>query len=252
MNGFLLPLVIVPPDGWPWLWSYFKFEWENGSYTYLSYLVVLIVFGYFLGNVNPAIIIGRLKGVDIRKQGSGNAGTTNALRTLGKGVGAVVFLVDVLKGFVPVFVIKMFADSWQYSFAPNQEALLCGLFIILGHMWPMLFRFKGGKGVATTFGVLLAVAPVVALILIGVVLLTVAVFRMVSLGVMIAAAVAVPLSCFMDLNPYPMGISELILPWWILVVAMLILIKHRGNFERIVSGTESKLKLGKKETAGGI
>ncbi|MDR2156829.1 MAG: glycerol-3-phosphate 1-O-acyltransferase PlsY [Clostridiales Family XIII bacterium] len=192
-------------------------------------LALILVAVYFVGNFNPAITLGKARGIDIRSEGSGNAGTTNALRTMGKKAAAITFAVDVLKGFLPA--------ALTLHFFGLAYAMLCGLAVMLGHMWPALYELKGGKGVATTFGVLLAVDPILALILIAIVLLTVAAVRMVSAGVILAAVAAIPVSHFF--HPW--------YPGWILFVAALIVIKHLGNIKRILNGSESKIRFGGKE-----
>jgi glycerol-3-phosphate acyltransferase PlsY len=191
-------------------------------------LAVCVVASYFAGNINPAILLGRAYGVDVRKEGSGNAGTTNVLRTLGKKAGAITFIVDVLKGFIVAFLTLYFLGGLAGA--------ICGTAVIIGHMWPVVFGFKGGKGVATAFGVLLAANWILALALILFVIVIVAFFRMVSLGVVIAALIAIPFS----------AVFESWYPLWIAVIAILILLKHTGNIKRIFAGTEAKLSLRKR------
>jgi glycerol-3-phosphate acyltransferase PlsY len=193
------------------------------------WLIPMAVISYFVGNINPAIILGRMRGVDVRAQGSGNAGTTNALRTLGKKSGALVFVVDVLKGVIVALLATQLCSL--------AAGMICGICVILGHLWPAVFGFRGGKGVATTFGVLLAVQPLLALMLIAIVIVVVAVTRMVSLGVCLAALAAVPLGLLFG-SWYPV---------WMAVVAALVLVKHRSNIGRIFRGEESKLSFGTKE-----
>lgn len=192
-------------------------------------LVIIAIASYFMGNINPAIILGKAYGVDVRNEGSGNAGTTNALRTIGKKAGVIVFLVDVLKGVIVTLLTTLLIDL---SFG-----MICGVMVIVGHMWPVIFKFKGGKGVATTFGVLVSVEPVLALILIAIVILTTVFTRMVSLGTCIAAIVAVP-------------VGYLFNHWyacWIGIIALLIVIKHIPNIKRILKGEEKKLTFGNKD-----
>ncbi|MDR1068281.1 MAG: glycerol-3-phosphate 1-O-acyltransferase PlsY [Clostridiales Family XIII bacterium] len=209
MQAFIEQLTSLPIP-WPWL-------------------IPIAAASYFAGNINPAIILGRMRGVDVRAEGSGNAGTTNALRTLGKKSGAIVFAVDVLKG-----VIVALLAAQLLSLAAG---MVCGICVILGHLWPAVFGFRGGKGVATTFGVLLAVQPLLALLLIAIVIIIVALTRMVSLGVCLAALAAVPLGLLFG-SWYPA---------WMAVVAALVLVKHRSNIGRIIRGEESKLSFGTRE-----
>ena len=230
---------------------------------------------YFLGNVNPAILLGRMAGVDIRTQGSGNAGTTNALRSLGRKAGVVTFAIDVVKGwagyYVPLLVFLriglqdegitrgMVSSQLQASreaytmwgLAAYAPAMLCGLCVVLGHMYPAVFGFRGGKGVATTFGVLLAASWAYALILLAVVVIFTAIFRRVSLSVMIAVVVALVLvfsgwgasgggfvyyTWFLRFNAY--------FPLWIVIILALVVWKHRGNIARLLKGEEPKLSFG--------
>jgi len=234
----------------------------------LPYYVIVIaaVCAYFLGNVNPAIIIGRAKGIDIRSQGSGNAGTTNALRSLGKKAGAVTFVIDVIKGwagyYIPLVIFLRLAlqdesimsgmvssqstaamaayTAWNISTLP--PAMLCGLCVILGHMYPAVFGFRGGKGVATTFGVLLAASPLYALILLAVVVVFTAIFRYVSLSVMIAVAVAIVL-VFLNITLLRFNVFQ---PLWVIIILALIVFKHRGNIARLLKREESKISFGSK------
>ena len=257
---------------------------ELGSGVLPWYVIVIAAVGaYFLGNVNPAIIIGRAKGVDIRAQGSGNAGATNALRSLGKKAGAVTFVIDVAKGwagyYVPLMVFRQLAlmnesvmsgmgselscvfeaahSTVNLSILP--PAMLCGLCVVLGHMYPAVFRFRGGKGVSTTFGALLAASPLYALILLAVVIVFTAIFRRVSLSVMIAVAAALVLVFWngyflQDTLIYYVGFMRFSVfdPLWVVIILALIVFKHRGNIARLVRGEEPKLSFGgkKKEEKG--
>jgi glycerol-3-phosphate acyltransferase PlsY len=156
--------------------------------TVISVFIMILAACYMIGNINPAIIIGKIYGVDVTKEGSGNAGTTNAMRTIGKKAGIITFIVDAVKGFAPALILSMLTnDAWGLFF---------GLFVIIGHMWPVIFKFRGGKGVATTFGVLLAISPWLALIEIGIVIVFTAIFRIMSIAVLIACAAGIPLAYF--------------------------------------------------------
>jgi glycerol-3-phosphate acyltransferase PlsY len=197
------------------------------------WLIPIAACSYFVGNINPAILLGRVHGVDVRAEGSGNAGTTNALRTLGKKSGAIVFAVDVLKGvFVALLASQLLSPA---------AGMLCGVCVIIGHMWPVVFGFRGGKGVAATFGVLISIQPLLALLLIGVVIVIVAITRMVSLGVCLAALLAVPAGLLFG-SWYPA---------WMGVIAALVLIKHRANIGRIFRGEEAKLSFGTRDRKKG-
>jgi len=204
------------------------------------YVIAVSAVGtYFLGNVNPAILIGRAKGIDIREQGSGNAGATNAARSLGKKAGAITFLIDVLKGWIGFYIL--IAIWGNTALAP---AMLCGLCVCLGHMYPAIFGFRGGKGVATVFGVLLGASWLYALILFGIVIVFTLIFRRVSLSVMIAVAAALVL-VFMS-SYGVIGITE-VQPLWIIILMALVVWKHRSNIKRLVKGEEPKLSFGSKK-----
>jgi glycerol-3-phosphate acyltransferase PlsY len=210
-----------------------------GSYfvgTSFSYIIGALLFigSYFTGNINPAIIIGRIHGVDVRSEGSGNAGTTNAIRTIGKKAGALTFAIDVLKGWGPLTAITHILGIENGG---AEFAFLCGIFIIIGHMWPVVFGFKGGKGVATAFGILLFLDWRLALALIGVVIALTLATRIVSLSVLVACVLAIPLSYILD-RPY--------LPGVVIIIA-LVVFKHRANIGRIIRGEEPKLSVGNKD-----
>lgn len=194
--------------------------------------VILLLIAYMLGNISPSTILAKAKGIDIKKAGSGNAGTTNALRVLGAKAAVITLVIDIGKGFIAVFLAGMFLYPMQVSF--------CTLAVFLGHVWPLLLKFKGGKGVATAFGALLALNWQLALICLGIVVIVVLVTRMVSLG-SVTAAIAFPfLAYFMEKEFLPAGIC----------MALILIFKHRANIARILSGNESKLSFKKKENKG--
>lgn len=194
--------------------------------------VILLLIAYMLGNISPSTFLAKAKGIDIKKSGSGNAGTTNALRVLGAKAAVITLVIDIGKGFLAVFLAGIFLNPMQVSF--------CALAVFLGHVWPLLLKFKGGKGVATAFGALLALNWQLALICLGIVVLVVLVTRMVSLG-SVTAALAFPfLAYFMEKEFLPAGIC----------MALILIFKHRANIARILSGNESKLSFKKKENKG--
>lgn len=193
----------------------------------IAKFVIAVVIAYFLGNISPSILLGRAMGVDIKKEGSGNAGTTNALRVLGKKAGAVTLVIDILKGFLAV--------ELGFLLAGQDAAYFCALAAFLGHIFPICFGFKGGKGVAVAFGALLGVNWMLALTALGVVIVVVAVSRMVSLG-SILAAVSFPIACyFFERDFLYVG----------LVMALILLWAHRGNIRRLMKGEENKLSFKK-------
>lgn len=191
--------------------------------------LVCIVIAYFLGNISPAILIGRVMGVDIRSKGSGNAGTTNVLRVLGKKAALATLAIDIAKGVAAVLLGRYIGGQ--------DLAMVCGLAAFIGHIWPIVFRFKGGKGIATTFGVVVTVEPLLGLIAAGIAIFFIAVSRRVSLG-SIVGALLVPFIAYRFDPDY--------LPWTV-AMAIIILIKHRTNIKRLLKGEEPKLSFKKKE-----
>ncbi len=196
----------------------------------LSYLVGSIPFGY--------LIVRMREGRDIRASGSGNIGATNVARTAGPVAGIITLLLDVGKGFVPV---------WMMAHATNREdpAMLMGaaLMVVIGHMFPVWLKFKGGKGVATGVGafVLICWQAVAAATVVWI--LVVAVWRYVSLGSIIAAA-SLPLFTFRLYAPP--GEPPLVVSVGTTLIAVLIIVKHKDNIRRLVAGNENRLKLGKR------
>lgn len=202
--------------------------------------VIAIVVSYLLGSVSFSILFARwLRKIDIRQHGSGNAGATNTLRVLGKGPAAAVFLLDIAKGIAAVALGQAIAGeqgSWL--------AVLCGLASIAGHNWPIFFRFKGGKGIATTVGALIYMAPlpVVAAGIVAIVVIVIT--RYVSLGSMVFAV----------LVPIILGLADEIGPvfWGAVILALLAILRHRKNIVKLLNGTENKLGAKKKEDSHGI
>jgi glycerol-3-phosphate acyltransferase PlsY len=187
---------------------------------------LLVVFAYFVGSIPVGVILGRLKGVDPRKTGSGNIGATNVMRAAGKKMGIITLILDTAKGFLPV-ALGTALGVHVYVIA------LVGLAAFLGHVFPVFLRFKGGKGVATALGVYLALSPLTILGAFVVFIIVAAIWRYVSLASMIGAMVV------------PIGLYLVGAPWAFVVMAGLItvvvLIRHKDNITRLTKGTESKL-----------
>jgi acyl phosphate:glycerol-3-phosphate acyltransferase len=188
--------------------------------------IALVVSAYLLGSVPSGYILGSMAGVDIRKAGSGNVGATNVARLLGRGRGALTLAADVAKGWLPVFAALHLEMSLP-------AVTLAGAAAFLGHLYSIFLRFEGGKGVATALGVLLALAPLVALVLFIMFALTVAACRLVSLG-SITAAIAAPVSLWI------VGYPAMVIALGGFIAAM-ISWRHRGNIQRLLAGTEPKL-----------
>ena len=175
---------------------------------------------YFLGNISPSTIMAKRQGLDIKKEGSGNAGTTNALRVMGKKAGAITCIVDILKGVAAVLIGTLIAGP--------VASYVCALCVFLGHVWPIVYHFKGGKGVATAFGAALAVNPLIALIALVIVAIVVFTSKRMSLGSLVGAAVLPILAIFLE-------------PGYVIaavVTAVIIIVKHRANIGRLIRHEE--------------
>lgn len=195
------------------------------SITY--HLIIVAIVSYFLGNISPSILIGRIHGIDIRKEGSGNAGTTNVLRVLGVKSAAATLLIDVLKGYVAVRIGLNYGDL---------GAMIAFFCVVYGHIFPVLYKFKGGKGVATSLGAALALDWLSAFALILIAILVTALSRKMSLG-SITAAISYP---FLIWYYYPS-----VLPMAI-VLAITVVVMHRANIVRLVKREEPSLSFGGK------
>lgn len=196
----------------------------------LVYLIIIVV-AYLLGNISTSYIVAkRLAGVDIRTQGSGNAGSTNVLRTMGKKAGALTFGGDVLKGVVAVGFARILA----YYMKSDQEtcAYIAVVAVVIGHNWPAFLGFKGGKGVATSLGSMLAINPVLALTCLAAFIIIVLVSKYVSLGSVLGIC----------LSPVLMLITHNTKGIWVtLFLSASVIYTHRANIKRLLNGTERKL-----------
>ncbi|WP_270171610.1 glycerol-3-phosphate 1-O-acyltransferase PlsY [Paenibacillus sp. SYP-B4298] len=190
--------------------------------------VLPVIISYLLGSIAFSIVIARLvKGIDIRQHGSGNAGATNTLRILGKGPALLVFLLDVAKGVLAVFIGSWLSDG-------NMTVMtLSGLAAIVGHNWPVFFGFKGGKGIATTVGVMVTLAFLPALYAGIVAIALIALTRYVSLGSLAFAALTPLFILLMD-RPLP-------LLWGSLALCAFAFLRHRSNIVKLAQGKENKL-----------
>ncbi|PKM86193.1 MAG: acyl-phosphate glycerol 3-phosphate acyltransferase [Firmicutes bacterium HGW-Firmicutes-12] len=194
-------------------------------------LVLIIFFSYLVGSISFGIISGKLlNGIDIRKHGSGNAGVTNVLRILGKGPAIAVLFGDTLKGAVGVLIGLYFGDV-IYGMAG-------GMAVVVGHIYPLYFGFKGGKGSATGFGVMLMLAPDVISIGALIFVLTIITTRYVSLGSILGAIISVVM-VFILHKPLPIQI-------FLLLMASFVIFQHRSNILRLYQGKENKISLGSK------
>jgi acyl phosphate:glycerol-3-phosphate acyltransferase len=187
---------------------------------------LLVLFAYLLGSVPTGYILGSVAGVDVRKAGSGNVGATNVARVVGKRYGILTLVADIAKGFVPVIV------ALNIGLTSTATAFI-GIAAFLGHLYPVFLRFQGGKGVATALGVFLGLAPWATLILMAIFVLVLLATRVVSLSSMVAAGCAPIVFWLFFHSPILVGMS--------LFIALMIVLRHCGNIQRLLSGTEPRL-----------
>ncbi|HTH42478.1 MAG TPA: glycerol-3-phosphate 1-O-acyltransferase PlsY [Terracidiphilus sp.] len=191
---------------------------------------------YLLGSIPTGYLLVRLfRHEDIRTVGSGNIGATNVLRTVGKGLGAATFLLDMLKGSAAVWIGGLIGSMLIPDAPLRSVQALAALFAVLGHMFPIWLKLRGGKGVATGFGVFLVAAPWAALAAITVFALVLFFSRFVSLASILGAACFPVFACFMVA-----GLKPAVYIAVQFAVALLIIIKHHQNIRRLVAGTESR------------
>ncbi len=215
--------------------GFFGSDLENATQmrTFIWISVVCAVIGYLLGSINWGVILSRKKyGGDVRNYGSGNAGATNMMRTYGKRAGAVTFGLDALKALVASFIGRLLLGSLGAYFA--------GFMCIVGHAFPVFFKFKGGKGVVVISVMCLLTTPVVFLILLAIYAIVFFGYKMVSLASVTVAALY-PLILYMFVGPH---IAVLVS----FFSGMLVIFLHRTNIKRIFNHTESKIDLSKKKS----
>ncbi|MCP8616401.1 glycerol-3-phosphate 1-O-acyltransferase PlsY [Salirhabdus salicampi] len=188
--------------------------------------VIFGIISYLLGSIPSALIVGKSGyGIDIREHGSGNLGGTNTFRVLGVTAGLIVTISDILKGTLAALLPILFHAS--------AEPLFIGLFAVIGHTYPLFAKFKGGKAVATSGGVILAVSPILFVIMVATFMITLKISKFVSLSSMITGVVGVTASIIMQEK------------WLILITALLtlfVIYRHRANIKRIINKTEPKIK----------
>lgn len=216
-------------------------------------LAIIVILSYLIGSIPNSIIISKaVRGIDIRKHGSGNAGGTNVMRVLGWKYGLVVIFLDALKGAIAVVIIsRLFYGPLPFeNVSPFDDftlvQIIAGVSAVIGHIWTVFAGFKGGKGIATALGMLLTLITVDMLIAVGVFGLVVLISRYVSLGSIIAA-ISVPSTLFIRENLFQVDIPgySTLFPF-IIGVTALVIFTHRKNLVRIFNGNESKISFRKK------
>lgn len=218
----------------------------------VAFVVIVGLIAYAIGSINFSVILSKkMAGFDVREKGSGNAGTTNMLRSVGKKAAIFTLILDVLKGVVALLVAKILGLSFQN---PALLIQISGIAVVIGHTFPIFFEFKGGKGVATSLGVLLMTNLKVGLICLIFALVIMAITRMVSVG-SIGAAVLFPILVLCVQIGWMGSNSEFIVTEgsgyfiYSVLLALLVIFNHRSNIKRLMNGTENKLSFKKKEEA---
>lgn len=199
-------------------------------------LLLLTISAYVIGSVPTAFWIGKMFfGIDIREHGSKNMGASNTFRVMGPWWGTVVLLVDLSKGIAAVQLAQLVQPNDWLGSEKMFWQLLLGLIAVVGHVFPLFAGFRGGKGVATLFGVVLAIQPWTALISIAAFVVVVFLTKYISLGSMIAAVV------FMICVWFAFNESNVYLRWFSIIAAILVIFNHRSNLARLISGSEKKI-----------
>lgn len=209
--------------------------------------IIMAIIAYCIGSINFSVIISKkMAGFDVREKGSGNAGSTNMLRSVGKKAAALTLVCDILKGVVSIIIAMIIGKMIE---GINRELLIqiAGVLVVVGHTFPIFFNFKGGKGVATSLGVLLVSNWQIGLICLVFALVLMALTRMVSLGSCAAAILFPVLTLFINENYTLLTEGKKGSTYFIysVILAIIVLYNHRSNIKRILNGTENKLSFKK-------
>lgn len=210
--------------------------------------IITGIIAYLIGSISFSVIFTKkFSGFDVRQKGSGNAGSTNVLRTAGKKPAILTLLCDILKGVIAIVIAYLIGKICKYDIGKSAMLVqIAGICVVIGHTFPIFFGFKGGKGVATSLGVLLITNWQIGLICLVFALVLMALTRMVSLG-SIAAAILFPVLCFFISNNYLVGDSSTTITYLLfgIIMAVIVVFNHRTNIQRMANGTENKLVLKK-------
>ena len=199
--------------------------------------VVTAIIAYLIGSINFSVILSKkMAGFDVREKGSGNAGTTNMLRAVGKKAAAITLVCDILKGAVAILIAMFIGNVVEEANKPLLVQI-AGIAVILGHTFPIFFKFKGGKGVATSLGVLIMSNWQIGLICLVFALILIILTQMVSVG-SIAAAILYPVLTLFIPENYIVPGNYLI---YSVILAVLVVFNHRENVKRLLNGTENKI-----------
>ena len=213
----------------------------------LTICILIAIIAYLIGSINFSVILSKkMAGFDVRQKGSGNAGTTNMLRSVGKKAAAITLICDILKGVVSIGIAILVG----YLFNAQNKSILvqiAAIAVVIGHTFPIFFGFKGGKGVATSLGVLIMTNWQIGLICLAIAIIIMAITKMVSLGSCMAA-IAFPLLTYFAANIFENayivkeGSSYFV---YSIILAFIVLFNHRSNIKRIITGKENKLSFKK-------
>lgn len=204
-----------------------------------TYIIIAII-AYAIGSINFSVLISRkMAGFDVREKGSGNAGTTNMLRSVGKKAAAITLLCDVLKGVVAIG-IALIVGSIVKNVDKAVLVQIAGILVVVGHTFPIFFEFKGGKGVATSLGVIMMINWKIGLICLVFALAIMAFSKMVSMGSVGAAILFPVLTLFINTN-FIVEASGMKYFIFSVILAAIVIFNHRANIKRIANGTENKL-----------
>lgn len=200
--------------------------------------IVLILLAYFIGSIPTSVWVSKkFFGIDIRDYGSGNAGATNTYRVLGSKWGTLVMIVDVLKGMVATSLFLFIPELKQDEWARTNFMIVLGLAAVLGHIFPIWARFRGGKGVATLFGMVLVIQPIVAICCVAVFMLVLFLTRFISLS-SILSSIAFAIFILFVFND-----EVTLYRIFSVVVALIVILTHQKNINRLLKGTESKVPI---------
>lgn len=193
-------------------------------------LILSLIISYLLGSIPFGLLLGKLlKGIDIQEHGSHNIGASNTMRVLGKPIGIATLVLDIGKGWLAVKLAQ-----WFFGIHVDWALVLIGLMAVMGHIFPIYLKFKGGKGVATTFGIFLAITPLATLYTMLAFVIVVAITRYMSVG-SIVAAICFPIFIYFN------GMNRIYLTLAI-VLGIFIIIRHISNIQRLIKGTENKFQ----------
>ena len=204
-----------------------------------TYIIIAII-AYAIGSINFSVLISKkMAGFDVREKGSGNAGTTNMLRSVGKKAAVITLLCDILKGVVSIG-IALIAGNIVKDVDKAVLVQIAGILVVVGHTFPIFFEFKGGKGVATSLGVIMMINWKIGLICLVFALVIMAFSRMVSMGSVGAAILFPVLTLFINTN-FIVEASGMKYFIFSVILAVMVIFNHRANIKRIANGTENKL-----------